>query len=404
MFPTPLKSFVHPHSVYKLEYPAHWDQVTEKNGESCGFGPHERNDVGLWISILPMSIDSDKVQDELPMILKDGVKASGAENLRRDETLHQYGLIADMTRDGQGGNCWIVAGGDVLLFASTQVPIAERDHWNPLFQKVMSSLLITRDTELLLRQLGMELATRLHEKDPTQEFKFEGDKLRSSNRVIFLSNLLREVRSSPNQREKIIKRFVDALGHPAMEELGYEEWDDACKRIVPILKPLAYIDQDGPTQHFVTREWLADVFICYAIRSKKMFRFVTGWDVNRWDQTAESLHQQALANLVELSWPREILGTGGDDGRIIVLDTEDNLSSSRLLHPDLHKLFSGPLGRTFWAGIPCRDRLVLFSDRRTLKQRIHRRLKKDHDSSAYPITPKPFLVTRDGIAPSVDKK
>jgi hypothetical protein len=45
----------------------------------------------------------------------------------------------------------------------------------------------------------------------------------------------------------------------------------------------------------------------------------------------------------------------------------------------------------------------LFSDRRALKQRIGRKLKKDHDASAYSITPRPFLVTRDGIAPGPAK-
>src|SRR5262249_25090310 len=66
MFPTPLKTFVHPHHAYKLEYPAHWDAVVEKDGESCGFGPHERDDVGLWISVLPMSVDTARLKDELP--------------------------------------------------------------------------------------------------------------------------------------------------------------------------------------------------------------------------------------------------------------------------------------------------------------------------------------------------
>ena len=70
MFPTPLKTFLHPQSVYRLECPAHWDQVTEKEGESCGFGPHERDDVGLWISILPMSIDTPKLTEDLPKLME----------------------------------------------------------------------------------------------------------------------------------------------------------------------------------------------------------------------------------------------------------------------------------------------------------------------------------------------
>jgi hypothetical protein len=91
------------------------------------------------------------------------------------------------------------------------------------------------------------------------------------------------------------------------------------------------------------------------------------------------------------------------DAIVIVLDTADSLASSRLLHPDLHRFFAGPLGSPFGAGIPCRTTLVVYSDRRALKQRIGRRLRKDHAASAYPITPHPFLVTRDGIAPAVEK-
>jgi uncharacterized protein YtpQ (UPF0354 family) len=159
----------------------------------------------------------------------------------------------------------------------------------------------------------------------------------------------------------------------------------------------------GPTKHLLITEWIADLIICYAIRSKNMFRFVTGWDVGRWELTNESLHQQALANLAALPWPKQMMGSGGKEGRLILVDTEDKLPSSRLLHPELHKLFSGPLGSPFVAGIPCRDRLVLYSNRRELKQRIARRLKKDYSASAYPITPRPFLVTRDGIAPQAMK-
>src|SRR5262245_52252381 len=69
MFLTPVKTFVHPHEVYRLEYPAHWDQVIEKEGESCGFGPHDRDDVGLWISIMPMSVDTAKMTEDLPMLM-----------------------------------------------------------------------------------------------------------------------------------------------------------------------------------------------------------------------------------------------------------------------------------------------------------------------------------------------
>ena len=54
----------------------------------------------------------------------------------------------------------------------------------------------------------------------------------------------------------------------------------------------------------------------------------------------------------------------------------------------------------FRAGIPDRDTLVVYSDRRRLSQRTERQLRKDYRTSGYPITPRPFLVTPDGIAPA----
>ena len=85
---------------------------------------------------------------------------------------------------------------------------------------------------------------------------------------------------------------------------------------------------------------------------------------------------------------------------MILIATGDGLASSRLLHPDLHRLLSGPLGSPFRAGIPDRDTLVVYSDRHRFRQQTERQLRKDHRTSSYPITPRPFLVTPDGIAPA----
>src|SRR5262249_6781603 len=227
MEPTALKTFVHPQEVYRLEYPAHWEQITQKEGESCGFGPHDRDDVGLWISVMPMSVDTDQLAQELPKLMRQVLAKSGGENLRGDTGLKHYALIADVTKEGQAGHYWIVAGGDVVLFASTQVPAAERDVWNPPFQRVMASLQITRDDELFGLKVASEVMARLQEKYPDQEFEFdENNRIRGQNRVVYLSNLCREVRAAPAKREQIVKRFVDALGQPAMEGMGHEVWEE----------------------------------------------------------------------------------------------------------------------------------------------------------------------------------
>ncbi len=255
------------------------------------------------------------------------------------------------------------------------------------------------------RKLANDVLVQLREKLPDQEFEFDGDKIRGQNQVVYLGNLQREISASPARSTEIIKRFVENLSRPGMADLGNEVWDEIRGNILPMLKPRSYVNPDGPTQHLLTTEWLADVLICYVIRNKKIFRFVTGWDLEQWGTTAQALHELAVANLAKLPWPKKIAGARakGSSGHVMVIDTNDSLASSRLLHPDLYQLFQSALGGPFCAGVPCRNTLVLFSNRKQLKQRIAKQLKKDHDSSAYPITPQEFLVTRDGIALVAEK-
>jgi hypothetical protein len=395
--------FVHPAGVYRLEYPSHWDQIQKDEARSCGFGPHDRDDVGLWISLMPMSVDTDRLSEDLPKVFHQALPQMEGDNLRRDPSLRHHGVKADVQKEGEAGHFWLMAGGDVVLFASSQVPAAERDVWNPTFERVMSSLEITRDEELALRQLTNEVLLQLRERHPEHDYRLDERGIRGNDRVVYLSNLYREVRAAPARRAQIIKHFVESLGQSMDLPLGMETWDEARERLLPMLKPRGYLDSDAPARNSVVTEWLADVVICYALRSKDIFRLVTTADAERWDTDAQALHQLAIANLCRLGWPNRLEGARErerDGGRVIIVATDDGLASSRLLHPDLHRIFKGPLGTPFRAGIPDRGTLVLYSDRRRLRQRIERQLHQDHKTSGYPITPRPYLVTPDGIAPA----
>ena len=404
MNPIHLKQFVHPAGVYRLEYPSYWDQIQKDDGGSCGFGPHDRDDVGLWISLMPVSVDSNRLTEELPKILTQALPHMEGGNIRRDTTLRHYGVKADVQKEGEGGHYWLIAGGDVVLFASTQLPAAERDVWNPTFEHVMATLEITRDEELALRQLTDEVIGLLRERHPDQDFRADEKGIRGRNRVVFLSNLYREVREAPRRRAEIIRHFVQSLDQSMNETLGQESWEDAEARVVPLLKPRSYLESASANRNSLVNEWLADVVICYALRGNDIFRFVTTADADRWQTDAQAMHEVAVANLVKLSWPAKMPGSRQEDGgRVIVVATGDGLASSRLLHPELHRVFCGALGSPFRAGIPDRDTLVLYSDRRRVRKRTERNLRKDYDTSGYPITPRPFLVTRDGIALAIEK-
>jgi hypothetical protein len=104
-------------------------------------------------------------------------------------------------------------------------------------------------------------------------------------------------------------------------------------------------------------------------------------------------------NLARIPWPERLEGARQAGGRLIMVDTKNSLDASRLSHPDLHRLLSGPLGSPFYAGIPNANTLVAFSaGDNSLFDHVLRQIQRDYDTAAYPITRQPFLVTSAGVA------
>ena len=69
--------------------------------------------------------------------------------------------------------------------------------------------------------------------------------------------------------------------------LGYETWEDARDRLLPLLKPRSYLESEfGHVGIRWRANAVADVVICYALRSNDIFRFVTTADADRWETDA----------------------------------------------------------------------------------------------------------------------
>src|SRR5260370_35548435 len=132
---------------------------------------------------MPMSLDPEKIAEHLPTIVDQVLPKHEIANSRRDPTLRHIGIVSDMTKAGEGGHYWLLAGGDVVLFASTQVPVAEREEWNRPFQKIMSSLQITRDDELLMGRVASDVLTQLPERLPEQGLEYKSNKIHGKDRV-----------------------------------------------------------------------------------------------------------------------------------------------------------------------------------------------------------------------------
>lgn len=395
------RRFDHPRNAFHLEFPAHWEHRVEDDGRTCGFGPYERDNVALWISILPARVNTEEIGDDLSDIFHESLRMCDAINLREDRSLLHTAMKADNSQEGQGGHYWIVAGGDLMLFASSQVPVDERDEWNREFNRLMASLKITRQTELLILKTAARVLEGLSERYPDEDYALDGDRILGKSHRVSLDNIILDVREDPSRMDEIADNFVAGLVAVRKQPIGSEAWDDVVGDILPVLKPQAFTMHEAPRMDLHVTPWLDDIVICYAIRStEKGFRFITNWDLNRWGIDNETLHQRAIDNLSQMEWPRRLNGTRQPEGgRLILVSTDDSFEASRLLHPKLHGLFSRPLGTPFLAAIPNRDTLVVFSNKKSLRRRVGRKVREDYNSSSYAISPRLFLVTPDGIAP-----
>ena len=90
--------------AYRLVYPGRRDQVQKDEAQSCGFGPHNRDDVGLWISLMPINIDTDLLADERPKLMSKAIPRDEGGNVRHDPTLRHHAVKADVTKEGEAGH------------------------------------------------------------------------------------------------------------------------------------------------------------------------------------------------------------------------------------------------------------------------------------------------------------
>ena len=86
-------------------------------------------------------------------------------------------------------------------------------------------------------------------------------------------------------------------------------------------------------------------------------------------------------------------------GRAATFNIGDGYDAARLLLENLHGKLVADLGGDFLVAIPARDVFIAFPDQRNaFAHKLNEQVISDFRRMPYPITPKLFLVTRDGVA------
>jgi len=407
-------TFEHPENLFHIDYPAHWKIEFETvPTPATNFSCTTNDQVGATAFRMPMQFDvrefvkDERVLDAFGKMLE----SVGSVNPRRDPNVAYPCMTADRAEPDLVGQRWVVAHCDVLLCVSVNCPEEVEHIYRPIFERMLSSLRINRETEALFASMYNFVMKRLREELPDVKWKQDGLGLKTDRVTMSMQNLFTSVRSAPHDLERLAEEFVGGIVSVMLQpQIGKELWSDVRHKILPILKPEAYLheatagrlDNASPAQRnlseLVSTPWLTNLHICYAIDNEKTFRFLMKSDLDSWGVDAEEIHSTAIKNLTagkspELFVMKNPVGEGG----VGMMTKMIGAASSYLLHPKLFELASRDLGRDLMAAIPSRDALVIFGNSSATKHRIADQVRIDYQQSVHSLSDRIFRLTPDGV-------
>lgn len=407
-------AFEHPDNLFHIDYPAHWKiEFETAPAEATNFVCTTHDDVGATAFRMPMQYDVREIVEDERVFDAFGkmLESVGSVNPRRDPNVAYPCMTADRAEPNQVGQRWVVAHCDVMLCVSVSCP-EDVDHiYRPIFERMLSSLRIKRETEALFVRMYSFVMQRIKEELPDVKWKQDGLSLKTDRVTMSMQNLFTSVRSAPHDLERLAEEFVGGIvSVMSQPQIGKELWSNVRHKILPILKPEAYLHEatagrlDNASQaqrdlsQLVSTPWLTNLHICYAIDNEKTFRFLVKSDLDSWGVDAEKIHSTAIKNLTagkssELFVMKNPVGEGG----VGMMTKMIGAASSYLLHPKLFELASRDLGRDLMAAIPSRDALVIFGNSSAAKHKIADQVRLDYQQSVHSLSDRIFRLTPDGV-------
>jgi len=405
--------YVHPEGCFEIDYPSHWRTEVDRDG-AVNIWPGNRSDVAISFFRMPVPVDTRTIiesgKGELAM--RTLLEKVASQNIRPDPSVIYPCMTADWKEGGQGGQRWVVMQDDLVLGISTTFPAGERHIYQPLFERMLSSFRINRKKEGLWIHAVTRVISKLTEEFPDEEFKLSGEAIRGKDYEFSLVNLVRQIEKQPYALESLCNGFLDGLRSIIQQrgKIGCEAWEEVRDRVVPLIEPdrrVRELDEreilperraTSIASQVVASPWLADLVICYGVRSRHAFRLINRNDLDRWQISADSLHVTALDNLINVEEAQFVcVPAPGGKGGFGMFRTKQVAASSYLLHPQLYQRVAPRLGNQLLAAIPARDVLVVFSEGTVPRRAIEETVRGDYECSEHPITERLFRLTPDGV-------
>jgi uncharacterized protein YtpQ (UPF0354 family) len=206
-------------------------------------------------------------------------------------------------------------------------------------------------------------------------------------------------------REILVRYFEEIFARADSEMEGLAGWCEVKPRIMPRIQPTSvfqHLSRDLVTY----RPWVNDTVITFVLDSPGSTISLQKEQIDRWRVSIEEVDEIATTNLCcyaplpDLEVRRDTSG-----GKIVTGPMNDGYDSARILNPELRERLAEELGQSFYVGIPARDHLFAFSTKPEIfVSKLTERIGSAFKRLPYPISPYLFLVTRDGIAGTMERE
>lgn len=406
-------TYRHPDNLFTIDYPAHWRIEKTDDGSAEFFATETDHQAGIMLFRVTLPIDVEQIENSgrFKQIATAMFAKVESTNVRRDPTIIYSNYTADRPEENQAGQRWFVLAADLMLGISTNCTVGKKETYLPIFERMLSSLRINRDDEVLAGRILTRVLHAITAALPDSKVQHEGLTIKTDKFEVSIENLLAQAKRNPVQLDEIVDQFIrGTLGLSRKHKaIGQESWDEVRSQIQPMLKTDKYIQdanerttrkgQDSDSSSFlVSLPWLADLRICFAIDDKATFRFINSYDIQRWNVSVETIAQVAIENLESLPEPKLlVMKIDENEPAVGGLQPSAGAVSSYLLHPKLHKIVSSQMKGEIAAAVPSRDALILF-EYRGQRAELLKAVSHDFSTTNHPVSDRLFRVTPDGIA------
>jgi hypothetical protein len=212
---------------------------------------------------------------------------------------------------------------------------------------------------------------------------------------VFLANLFADTRELPPEaRPQAIQRFLGSLWQ---EGPGSFPWEDAQKRLLPVLRPATFgMKQLESERELVGRRTLPFLLELLVVDMPDSAMFVQRQHLAEWGVDAEAAFAAAHANLAGLTLDGVEL-YDREPSPIWSVDSTDSYATSRLLHPGFLASFAGRVEGRPIAILPERSTLLIAGDANPATvARLCESGEREYDAASRRLTPALYTVDDAG--------